>query len=336
MDSSKQLLGDLLKNVSRSFYTTLRILPRKIRFQIGLAYLLARTSDTIADTELISLESRLQTLEALRSRIAGTANAPMQLRDLAKNQSLESERVLLEKCESSLALLDRLSPIDRKLVRKVLDTITKGQEMDLKRFAGAPKNDPVALVTDAELDDYTYHVAGCVGEFWTDMCWAHVLSRLRPDYEFLMENGVRFGKGLQLVNILRDIAADLRTGRCYVPRDRLAVVGLSPKDLLEPSMEARFRPLYYSYLDQADGHLRAGWAYTNALPRRNVRIRLACAWPILIGFETLKLLRIMNMLDPGHRTKVPRSTIKTIIYQTVLLYPFRKAWSSLGGSAPDS
>ena len=46
------LLTTLLKQVSRSFYTTLWILPRSVRSQISLAYLLARATDTIADTEL--------------------------------------------------------------------------------------------------------------------------------------------------------------------------------------------------------------------------------------------------------------------------------------------
>ena len=51
-------LNDLLKATSRSFYLTLRVLPAAVRPQIGLAYLLARTTDTIADTELVALDSR--------------------------------------------------------------------------------------------------------------------------------------------------------------------------------------------------------------------------------------------------------------------------------------
>ena len=47
------MLTSLLKEVSRSFYLTMRVLPSAIRPQIGLAYLLARTTDTIADTEIV-------------------------------------------------------------------------------------------------------------------------------------------------------------------------------------------------------------------------------------------------------------------------------------------
>ena len=62
---------DLLKRNSRSFYLTLRVLPRAIRHQIGLAYLLARTTDTIADTEIVSPGQRLNALDQLRERFLG-------------------------------------------------------------------------------------------------------------------------------------------------------------------------------------------------------------------------------------------------------------------------
>src|ERR1039457_2277093 len=130
-----ELLTGLLKDVSRSFYLTLRVLPKSIRPQIGLAYLLARTTDTIADTELIPPDQRLKSLQSLRERILGTGTAPLNFGELARQQSLPAERVLLEKCEASLALLQSLSPADLQLVRTVLDIITGGQELDLRRFA---------------------------------------------------------------------------------------------------------------------------------------------------------------------------------------------------------
>ena len=40
----------LLKDTSRSFFVTLEMLPKNIRRQVGLLYLLARVADTIADT----------------------------------------------------------------------------------------------------------------------------------------------------------------------------------------------------------------------------------------------------------------------------------------------
>ncbi len=327
--TSNKLPADLLKSVSRSFYLTLRVLPTKIRFPIGLAYLLARITDTIADTGLIPVEKKLQALQALRERILGLTEAPLDFGELALQQAAPAERELLEKCEASLALLQKLTPADLHLVRNVLSMITSGQELDLQRFTRASRERIVALSTDRELDDYTYRVAGCVGEFWTKICRLHLFPRAVLDDTFLLESGVRFGKGLQLVNILRDLPADLRHGRCYLPTESLSVAGLKPEDLLQPANEPRLRRLYGTYLDRAQAHLLAGWAYTNAIPQWNVRLRLACSWPILIGMETLKLLRSGNALDPQQHIKVSRRQVRLLMLRSVLMYPWGKAWRNL-------
>lgn len=327
-ESPNQLLGPLLKEVSRSFYLTLRVLPGKIRRQIGLAYLLARTTDTIADTGLITVEKRLQALDLLKNRILGTTSTPLNFAELSGPQGLTAERVLLEKCEATLALLDTLSPADQMLVREVLTTITSGQELDLERFGGASASRLVALRTAEELDDYIYRVAGCVGQFWTKMCLAHLFTKAGMDESYLLSNGIRFGQGLQLVNILRDLPTDLRSGRCYLPRNQLAAAGLAPEDLLNPPNEARFRRVFDGWLERAQAHLLAGWAYTNALPRSSVRVRLACAWPIQIGLATIELLRSSAVLDPQQRVKVSRREVKKLMLRSVLLYPF-PPWKDL-------
>jgi farnesyl-diphosphate farnesyltransferase len=324
-------LATLLKDTSRSFYLTLRVLPGRIRTPIGLAYLLARTTDTIADTGLVALEQRLEALRQLRERIlADTPGAPpLDFGALARHQASRAEGLLLEQCEAGLALLQTLAPADRQLVREVLDTITSGQELDLRRFGTASAQALAALRTDDDLEDYTYRVAGCVGEFWTRMCRAHLFPRAPLDEARLLEDAVRFGKGLQLVNILRDVPADLRLGRCYLPADRLAAAGLQPADLLEPANTPRLRPLYDEYLARAEAYLQAGWTYTNTLPRRCVRVRLACAWPILIGMDTLRLLRSANPLDPAQRVKVSRRRVRQILLRSLLRYPSARAWRNL-------
>jgi len=326
-------LNELLKQTSRSFHLTLRVLPRAIRSQIGLAYLLARTTDTIADTELLPVEQRLQALQQLRERILGTSNSPLNFGELARQQGASAERGLLEHVEESLAALSTLSSADLKLARKTLHTITGGQELDLRRFAGASTEKIVVLQTDSELDDYTYRVAGCVGEFWTEMCVAHEFRLVVLDGFWLPATftalGVRFGKGLQLVNILRDLPADLRKGRCYLPVARLAEAGLKPDDLLAPANEPKFRPLYNRYLDFAEAHLAAGWQYTNLIPFNHLRIRLACAWPILIGIETIKRLRTEPVLDPTRRVKVSRAELRGIIARSLLRYVWPPAWRRL-------
>ncbi len=325
----ESVLKSLLRDVSRSFYLTLRVLPAAVRPQIGLAYLLARTTDTVADTELVPLERRLNALAALRARILGNSQDPVDFGDFAKQQGSPSERLLLERAEGALACLHELGAEDLQLVRNVLNTITSGQELDLRRFDGASEKNLIALTVDNELDDYTYRVAGCVGEFWTRMCRAHLFPTAQLDDVEMLTKGVRFGKGLQLVNILRDLPSDLRHGRCYVPLEALRSAGLKPSDLLERSNRPKFHPVLETYLSRAEQHLRAGWEYTIALPRRCVRVRLACAWPLQIGWETIQLLRAGNVLSPEPRIKASRRKVRQLMLSSLVRYPWPAAWNGL-------
>jgi farnesyl-diphosphate farnesyltransferase len=326
-------LNDLLRATSRSFYLTLRVLPATVRPQIGLAYLLARTTDTLADTGILPVEQRLDALQKLRERILGQSSAPLNFAELAQQQGSPAEKTLLERVEASLAALKEFSDADQKVIRDVLTTITTGQEMDLQRFGGldATGSGPtgrqiIALETSAELDDYTYRVAGCVGEFWTKICRAHLFPKAKLDDEQFIADGVRFGKGLQLVNILRDLSADLKAGRCYLPAERLEQAGLYPEILLSPAAASKFLPLFHEYLDKAESHLRAGWTYTNTLPFGQFCVRLACAWPILIGMKTIERLRAAGVIELKQHLKISHGERNGIILRSVLASPFPGAW----------
>jgi farnesyl-diphosphate farnesyltransferase len=322
--NEKELLTSLLRDVSRSFYLTLRVLPSAVRRQIGLAYLLARATDTIADSQIVKLPIRLDALNRLRARIEGASNARLDFGGFAQQQGSAGERALLLRIEDALWLLEQMPDGDRTFIRQVLRTITSGQELDLERFSEASASNIVALEQDAQLDDYTYRVAGCVGEFWTRICLAHYCANL--DQPRLIENGIRFGKGLQLVNIVRDIPTDLQNGRCYIPLELLTPAALRPGDLLNPDAISRFRPLYNHLLQRAEDHLASGWNYTNTLPFGWVRIRLACAWPILIGLRTIAHLRNQNPLDSSNRIKASRSEVKSLILRSFFCYAFPAPW----------
>ena len=298
----------LLKRVSRSFYLSLAVLPSAVRPTIGLAYLLARAADTIADTRLVERRARITHLEALRAELSGPE--PRRLAAIlaaAGSQSLPAEHKLIARLPDCLAAYRALPPEDRDRVRKVIDTIIEGMTQDLRLFPGEDEGKLVALETSQDLDRYTYLVAGCVGEFWTEVHVAH-RPRLRGwDLPEMRQLGIRFGKALQLTNVLRDVPRDLRHGRCYLPRQELAALGLSPQDLLDPTAAPSARPLLVRLLDTALNHYEAGWQYTFAIPRSETRMRLACAWPLLIGLRTLDLLaRSPNWLDPAVTLKVPR------------------------------
>ena len=331
-------LNDLLQATSRLFYLTLRVLPAAVRPQIGLAYLLARTTDTIADTELLPLAQRLDALQKLRERILGQNSAPLNFGELAESRICPPKNYCSKKLRIVWTLFKILSPADLKLVREVLTTITSGQELDLRRFARSASHDTgasatgqqiIALETEAELDDYTYRVAGCVGEFWTKICRAHLFPHARLDEKQFIADGIRFGKGLQLVNILRDLPADLKKGRCYLPMQKLEPAKLFPEILLSPANEAKFRKIYHGYLDEAESHLRAGWNYTNTLPFGQFRVRLACAWPILIGVRTIAKLRAASVTKLQQRVKVSRGEVRGIMLRSALASPLPFAWRRL-------
>jgi farnesyl-diphosphate farnesyltransferase len=243
----------MLKEVSRSFYLTLRVLPGPVRTQIGLAYLLARATDTVADTRLIPAEKRLAALQSMRAAICAAAdNREIEIPDfgeLAAAQKLsagrgsDAESDLLKNIAQVLQWLRIQIPENRILIRDLLEIISGGQEMDLLRFTELPDGSIAALNNEAELEKYTYSVAGCVGEFWTRICRAHLFPRVDLDDQWMLSRATRFGKGLQLVNILRDLPGDLRNGRCYIPRTRLGEYKLRPEALLNPSAMDQFRPL---------------------------------------------------------------------------------------------
>ncbi|HTV38926.1 MAG TPA: phytoene/squalene synthase family protein [Candidatus Sulfotelmatobacter sp.] len=327
--------NELVRATSRSFYLTLQVLPPAIRGQIGFAYLVARAADTIADTEIVPINRRVEALQKLREAVQGRNPAPLNLEDLAGKQGADGERILLEKIGSIIGELQTYSTDDQKRIRDVLAIITGGQELDLNRFTPSAIVDPMglpritALETNAELDDYTYRVAGCVGEFWTKICRAHLFPKARLDDEEFRVNGVRFGKGLQLINILRDLPADLKKGRCYLPAEKLEKYKLSPSTLLSQVNESRFRPLFNEYLHKAEEHLRAGWEYTNMVPFNQFRVRLACAWPILIGIKTIEKLRVASVIELQQGVKISRKDIRGLLAKSILACPFSVAWKHL-------
>ena len=313
-------LNDLLRQVSRSFYLSLRILPSALREPIGLAYLLARAADTVADTRLVPRAERLSHLETLRAAYAGEpAEVASLVRACAAHQSDDAERRLLERVDEAIARLPALPERDRSAVRSVVETLTSGMVFDLTRFPGEDAEGLAALDTLEELDHYTYLVAGCVGPFWTALHVAHRPRLAGWDVAERSAQSVRFGKALQMTNVLRDAPRDLRAGRCYVPARELAPFGLTPRDLLDPTRTGRARPLVLRLIGLTLEHYDVAWRYTLAIPRAEWRMRLACAWPLSIGLGTLALLaRHPDPLGTAEPIKVPRAWVRAMIARSLM------------------
>ena len=304
-------IDSLLEKTSRSFYPTLKYLPKKIRGQIGLLYLLARVADTIADSKEGETESLIQALTEYNEVAQGRSTELPDLTHLADIQANADEGELLRNVQKVVDALKIYTEGDQQRMLECLDVIVGGQILDLQRFGIAREGGNIsALQTEQELDDYTYRVAGCVGVFWTKMSLAHIISIPKDKEELFFENGIRFGKALQMINILRDIPEDLRFGRCYIPEPSLAEHGLVPNQLLEPDNIDVFRPLYDSYLDLTSGHLDAAVEYIRMLPDRQFRLKAATMLPVLIGQRTVTLLREGNILDSDEKIKITRDEMK--------------------------
>ncbi len=322
-DTKSYLLRNLLPKVSRSFYFTLAVLPASVRTQVGLAYLFARAADTITDTDVIAHSKRLTylkdfqglfSLDTIDWQIVQSIQAA-----LVSHQALPAERILLERLEDCFRLYLECEPADQVRIRRLMTTLTKGMEMDLKVFQNGTAKHPQPLETPEELDRYIYYVAGCVGEYWTNLMCAHQPTLAHWNIEQMSNVGIHFGKGLQLTNIVKDVAKDLRRGRCYIPASLLKTAGLTANSLLQLESWSAFQPILNQLLQQAMEHLDQGWRYTLTIPRSEIRLRLACMWPILFGGETLKLVQNSpNVLNPNHQVKITRSCVYRIIGLTTI------------------
>jgi farnesyl-diphosphate farnesyltransferase len=322
----RELRGAILRDVSRSFYLSMSILPAPLRDPVALGYLLARASDTIADTAELPRETRAQKLRQLSQAIQEGA-APDAIVDLSKSlmpgQKISAELVLIESLPKCFDWLNRLTLEDRNDVRAVLQKINRGQLLDLERFGDGDK--VVALETAADLDEYTYLVASCVGEFWTRLCFRHLGGFSNLSENEMFERGKHYGMGLQLINILRDAHVDLERGRCYFPREELAAVHMTPDQILrEPD---RLRPIYRKWRDKAEKGIEAGIEYSLAI--RNRRVRAATALPALIGASTIAHLRETGSIALRRQIKISRRDVRRMIAQLMVTLAARRQIESM-------
>src|SRR5438132_1148328 len=307
---TRRLETTILRSVSRSFYLSIRFLPAQLRQPVALGYLLARTTDTVADTARISSKVRMETLRMLSNGIRGKASRDVVVDLIASFvplQQNESEQQLLESLPSCLEWLEGMEHADRNDIRLVLGKITRGQMLDLQRF-GNPQ-EIRALSTAADLEEYTYLVAGCVGEFWTRLCFRHVRQFASRTEDEMLALGKRYGMALQLINVLRDAGSDLRAGRCYFPEHELSAVHLTPSQIL--SEPERFQPIYRAWLENAKAGVMSGMEYSRAINNR--RVRAATVLPALIGARTLSLLEGSDPSALQRTVKVARSEVRAMI-----------------------
>lgn len=325
--------ADLRRDVSRSFDLTLRFLPRGFAGPMSVGYLLARASDTMADTVGVEPEARLLGLERLRGVLDGAEETSGLLEfleaDFIRYQQHEGEVLLLRSLPGVFEWLDELPGWQRGEVLRVLEIIMAGQRADIERFElrrergkaeGADPNSGViyAMEADVELEDYTYQVAGSVGEFWTRIGFGLDAEFAKESPSQMSEWGRSYGKGLQLVNILRDAGEDLAAGRCYLPCGRAT---LAMEDLTLASSQEQLSVLARQWLSRAERLVEAGFKYTAAVS--GPRLKVATGLPAVLAEATLKKLASEGFDSNGHfllsgpKLKISRKEVRKAFAEAV-------------------
>jgi farnesyl-diphosphate farnesyltransferase len=298
-----ELETEVLKGVSRSFYLSLRLLPKPMRRAAGIAYLLARTSDTIADSVSGSADERIELLSDYLKQVRGGIVPQAFSENLHGGITDPKEARLLRSHLEILEVLRSLEPGETGLINEVLETIVSGQILDLERF-GNPGGKLRALQHADELEDYAWRVAGCVGLFWTRLGFHTMGDRFSEYPQSEMEQwGAEYGKGLQLVNILRDFPADRRMGRCYLP-------------VSDPADDAECFREFQIWREIAREKVAYGRRYADKLQGR--RLRLASGLPSVIAVETLERLEVENLAALEPRVKISRNRLHMLIFRQFL------------------
>ncbi|MGJ8672515.1 phytoene/squalene synthase family protein [Rubritalea sp.] len=303
MQDKTDLGKKVLKGVSRSFYLSIRLLPRLMREPISLGYLLARASDTIADTEQVPASLREACLVkftlALKDKKERAELLKMISDSFISYQTNEKEQRLLKRLGDVFLWYDMTSTWAWDAIAVVLEHICKGQLHDIQHFGVEKKH---KMDSAQALTLYCYQVAGCVGEFWTEVGYEsyHRFSTIEKDA--LNELGRRYGMGLQLVNILRDIPEDYANERCYLP----VLDHTDKEEIMRNSREWR---------EKAREYVTSGFEYSASLKQK--RARIATVLPAMLAEKTLDLLDHADweLLEKG--VKIDRKTVRSCLWKAL-------------------
>jgi len=191
----------MLAATSRTFYIPISRLPDGLLEAVGSGYLCLRAIDEIEDHSELEAVDKIYLLQSISNRF----------QSITGNQGLDELReMLLSYCkalpEVTLRLGDWANLAPQSIAPRIWDVTATMAE----RMSGWVASD-FLVQTEADLDRYTFGVAGAVGLMLSDL-WAWY-NGTRTDRGL----AVGFGRGLQAVNILRNRAEDVRRGADFFP-----------------------------------------------------------------------------------------------------------------------
>ncbi len=257
----------LLKETSRTFYIPISLLPAGLQEAVASAYLCMRAIDQIEDHAELDYVVKAKLLRRISLNLqAGTADSSVD--DFAKG--LDSHKGELEEVTLRIGEWARLAP--NSISPRIWDATAA---MADRMAYWAERNWKVE--TEADLNGYTFSVAGAVGLMLSDL-WAW-----HDGTQTSRTAAIGFGRGLQSVNILRNHKED------FAQRG----VSFFPAGWTEADMQAFAR----RNLVLAD-------TYTAALPKGPAL--LFCRIPLALAHATL------NVMAEG-KEKLTRSDVMAIV-----------------------
>ncbi len=191
----------LLEKTSRTFLIPIMGMPEQLKDAVGSAYLCLRAIDEIEDHDALTNADKIELLTGIAS-IFRRVDAPLSGEALAK--LLEPHSAELPEVSISIFEVAELAPVE------IRPTILLTTADMAEAMAGWVRRG-WRIGTEADLDEYTFDVAGRVGlllsEIWR---WSDAVD---TDAEL----AVGFGRALQAVNIVRNRAEDLERGADFFP-----------------------------------------------------------------------------------------------------------------------
>ena len=294
-------LSQLLRATSRTFALGIELLPRPLREQVRVAYLVLRVSDYLEDNRVMSPERKVTLLRLWHRILHDEAEWKELAAEVGGGGDPIPDLEAVRHVEAIVAGFQALSPSAREIIARHAGDSTLG----MARWAARGPD----FADEADLDDYMHEVAGRVGYLLTDL-FADASPRVRNRRGSLMELGREFGLALQTVNVIRGLSSDRDRGWIFVPRSFLPE-GLEPAELFQPEHREAALAALAALVSKAERHFESAQAYVTALPRSHIRIRLFCLLPLFFGLRTLALSR-GNPAVLTDEVKITRHDVKSI------------------------
>jgi farnesyl-diphosphate farnesyltransferase len=305
----------LLEGVSRTFALTIPRLPDPLRRVVGNAYLLCRVADTIEDDPgldpCVKAAYQEGLLEVLRGA-AGSHSFAAALHAELSAATPAAERELVLALPRVLGVTAAFSDTQRQAIIRCLTIMGRGMS-DFGHSHGRE-----GLADLGELDRYCYTVAGVVGELLTEL-FCDAAPDIAARRDLLAGRAVRFGRGLQMTNILKDVWEDLAHGRCWLPRQVFAGHGCDLSRLAPGHggvQERSFATGLRELIGVAHADLREALEYTLSVPPRHTGIRAFLALAVLFAALTLRNLHARPLFSEGAQVKVPRWKVAATVTAT--------------------